>query len=487
MRHAATLALGFALFAAAPAAGQSVTTYHGSADRSGLYIVPGLTVARAANAALDPGFRGAVDGHVYAQPLYWQSRNLLVVATESNVVQALDATTGREAWRAELGPAASRRSLPCGNIDPLGVTGTPVIDPAAGALYLDAVVERQGEPRHLVFGLSLADGRVLPGWPIDIAQALAARGLEFAPRAQNQRGALVLAGGRLFVPFGGHFGDCGRYHGWVVGFDLARPALSGAWSTRAAAGGIWAPGGVAVDGADLFVATGNTEGAAQWGDGEAILRLHGDLGRSSDARDYFAPADWRQLDDADTDLGGTNPLPFDVGGRRLLLALGKDGNAYLLDRANLGGIGGALATEPVARGAIVTAPARVPVGDGMLVALRGRGAMCPGSGGSGLIALRIAGGARPSVGTAWCAALDGRGSPIVTTPDGHSDAIVWIAGAEGDDRLHGFRADTGQPVFAGGGPTDRMAGLRRFATILAAAGRLYVAGDGRLYAVRFGG
>jgi hypothetical protein len=57
-----------------------------------------------------------------------------------------------------------------------------------------------------------------------------------------------------------------------------------------------------------------------------------------------------------------------------------------------------------------------------------------------------------------------------------------MAGAEGDNRLHGFRGDNGRPVFAGGGEQDTMPGLRHFVTILAADGRLYVAGDGRLYA-----
>ena len=83
--------------------------------------------------------------------------------------------------------------------------------------------------------------------------------------------------------------------------------------------------------------------------------------------------------------------------------------------------------------------------------------------------------------SAWCARLDGRGAPIVTTTDGSSNPIVWVVGAEGDDRLHGFRGDTGQEIFTDGAD-DRMTGLRHFATILTAAGRFYVAGDGRIFA-----
>jgi hypothetical protein len=83
---------------------------------------------------------------------------------------------------------------------------------------------------------------------------------------------------------------------------------------------------------------------------------------------------------------------------------------------------------------------------------------------------------------AWCAQLDGAGSPISTTSDGTADRIVWIAGADGDDRLHGFRGDNGQPVFSGGGSQDSIANVRHFATLIAADGRLYIAGDGRVYA-----
>ena len=80
--------------------------------------------------------------------------------------------------------------------------------------------------------------------------------------------------------------------------------------------------------------------------------------------------------------------------------------------------------------------------------------------------------------TEWCAELNAQGAPIVTTSDETADPIVWIVGAEGDEKLHGFRGDNGQEVFKG----DPLPGLRHFVTILAAAGRLYVAGDGRIFA-----
>jgi PQQ-like domain len=469
----------------------AVSGYHHTGDRSGQYIVPGLTWQSAPHLHRDAGFDGRVEGQVYAQPLYWRptaaAQGLLIVATEANAVHALDAATGRLVWRAMLGPPAPRAALPCGNIDPLGITGTPVIDPAVGALYLDAVVVRQGAPRHLVYGLSLRDGTVLPGWPVDIAEGLHAQGMAFNSRLQNERGALVLLGGRLFVPYGGHFGDCGDYHGWVVGLRLDSPGVFGAWETRGHKGGIWAPGGIAAADGALFVATGNTAGSKTWADGEAVIRLAPDLKRPASARDMFAPADWLRLDEDDLDLGGANPMPIDLHGRRLIVALGKDGRAYLLDRENLGGIGGALDVQQVSKGPILSAPASYSAPDGVYVAFHGHGSSCPGKrGGAGVTVLRISAASRGGVSTAWCEQVDGAGSPITTTSDGAADRIVWIAGAQGDNRLHGFRGDTGQPVFAGGGPEDRISGLRHFATILAANRRLYVAGDGRIYAFSVG-
>jgi hypothetical protein len=387
-----------------------------------------------------------------------------------------------------LGRPVVGSALPCGNISPLGITGTPVIDHAQAAVYLDAMVDAKdgSGPQHLVFGLVADDGSVLPGFPINVAQALKKYHLAFTPRIQNQRGALVIADGTLFIPYGGHYGDCGPYHGWVVGIGLDKPRAIAAWTTRAAGGGVWAPGGISYDGRSLFVATGNTKDAEEWADGEAVIRLGTDLKRPTSPHDFFAPADWKTLDDYDEDLGGVNPLPIDVqnrnGGARLLLALGKDGKAYLLNRDNLGGIGGALAMKKVARGQIITAPAVYPAPGGAFVAFEGSGSNCPAAMSTpGLTVLKVQAQQSPMISTAWCGSVDGRGSAIVTTADDGSNPIVWIAGAEGDNRLHGFRGDTGEPVFTGGGPRDVMQGLRHFVTILAADGRLFVAADGRIY------
>ena len=475
-----------------PPADLSVLTYHGDADRSGNFIVPTLTWERARSLRLDQSFHAQVSGHVYAQPLYWRppgaAAGQLLVATESDNIYALDAATGNEIWRRSLGKPVALSSLPCGNIDPLGITGTPVIDAPTQSIYLDAAVTGPAGPRHLIFGLSLKDGSPRPGWPIDVADALQAKHQTFNPAEQNERGALTIVQGRLYVPFGGHYGDCGQYHGWVVGISLDNPTNIVSWTTRARGGGIWAPGGISSDGKSLFAATGNTFDASTWSDGEGVFRLPPDLQRSDKTLDYFAPSDWYELDQRDADLGGTNPIPFEgptgTGIRAFVLALGKDGRAYLLDRNDLGGIGGALAVETVSPHPIRTSPAEYRTTDGgVFIAFQGEGAHCPTTRDKGLTVLQIHTGTPPTIATAWCGAVSGAGSPIVTTTDGHSNPIVWILGAEGDNRLHGFRGDTGEPLF--NSPANAMTGLRHFQTLIAVENRLYVGADEGVYAFSF--
>src|SRR3974390_165699 len=276
---------------------KSVLTFHGNESRSGHFVLPALSFEKARSLVLDRSFDAKVTGPLYAQPLLWRpsgsDSGMLLVATENNFIQAIDATTGKELWRRKVGPAVFRGSLPCGNIDPLGITGTPVIDPSTQAIYFDAAVELSGSIHHQVFGLSLKDGTVLAGWPIDVAEALQKSGRHFDPAVQNQRAALAILDDTLFVAFGGHYGDCGNYHGWVVGISLhdANKILS--FETRARGGGIWSPGGLSVVGGDLFFATGNTMGAQSWSDGEAVFRLGADLRRSENKKDYFAPSDWK--------------------------------------------------------------------------------------------------------------------------------------------------------------------------------------------------
>jgi outer membrane protein assembly factor BamB len=471
---------------AGAAAAQTVATYHGADDRSGLYITPDLSWGKAPHVHMDEGFVGTISGDVYAQPLYWlppdASSGRIIVATESNIVYALDALTGRVVWKRALGAPVSASALPCGNIDPMGITGTPVIDPASGTLYLDAMISAQGGPRHRIFALSLANGTVLQGWPVGLDVGMTALGKGFDSETQGQRSALAIANGYVYVNFGALAGDCSTYHGTIVELALGQPKITAAWKTRAHGGGIWAWGGIANDGQSLFVATGNTMGTSTWLDGEAVFRLQPGLVHSTAKADYFTPRNWLDLDNEDNDLGGTGPLPVDVpvgDGTTVprLLALGKDGNAYLLDRSNLGGLGGALAITQVSSTSIITAAARFPTPTEAMVAFLASPSDCP-SGQSGNVAVLSITNTNTPIRTKWCAGIIGNGAPIVTTTDGQHSPIVWLAGG---NEIYAFRGTDGHPLYVGPG----LNGLHTNTTIVPAQGHLYVAGDNQVYAFTY--
>jgi outer membrane protein assembly factor BamB len=130
---------------------------------------------------------------------------------------------------------------------------------------------------------------------------------------------------------------------------------------------------------------------------------------------------------------------------------------------------------------IITAPTAYPVGNDVFVAFQAPGTHCPRPGDHGLTVLKIAGGSPPTMMTAWCGPLRGRGSAITTTTDRRSNPIVWVLGAEGDNRLHAFRGDTGEPIVV----SEPLNGLRRFQSLIATQDHLYVGADGRIYAFNF--
>lgn len=473
-----------------PTPGPSVYEHHHGANRRGVYVVPALTKAAAAGMHLDPGFDGTVTGNGYAQPLYVEGTpSLVFMATEADRVFALAASNGSVVWSRTLGNPIPLSALPCGNIDPLGITGTPVIDPVSRTMYLDTMVDAGGStPLHELFALSIDDGSIRTGWPLDLS-TISSGGASFDSSVQNQRGALTILNGKVYVPYGGHYGDCGTYYGWVVGVPLDTPANPVVWRSRDAGVALWAPGGLASDGTSIYGITGNAmPPTSTWGDSEAIVRLTPDLVFSQDPHDFYAPSNWHALDDGDVDLGGSAPVLVDLPSgpfRQLAVALGKDGRAYVADRVNLGGFGGELAQAHVASNEIINASASYTTAQGTYVVFKGDGVGCPGAAGN-LTAVKITPGTPPTLSVAWCADQGGLGSPMVTqTATDGGDTIVWSVGSEGDDRLHGFDGDTGAVVFDGGGAGDQMSSVRRYITPMAAAGRIYVGGDGRVYSFTY--
>jgi outer membrane protein assembly factor BamB len=483
------LAASAALLLPAAASAASVLTYHNANTRHGLYTVPGLTAAAAATMQLDPKFSAKLSGNVYAQPLFWLPKGAsgaeLIVATENNVVYDLNAATGAVIWQRTL-PAPISSGLPCGDITPEGITGTPVIDPDTATLYLNSQTSTSGSPQHNVYALSLADGSTLPGWPLNTVSLLKSAGVTFSAPQQGERSALLFFNGALYVAYGGRAGDCDPYHGVIIQIDPSTKTLAGNWETRASRGGIWAQGGISSDGKYLFATTGNTEGTSTWGDGEAILRLLPGLAHATSTTDYYTPANWQALDNEDADLGGTEALPISVvkpktGVAPRVIALGKDGNAYQVNRLNLGGIGGPAAITKVSNSAIVTAPAVYNTSTATLLAFTNTNSSGNCSG-SAITMLDLAPKGTSQITTKWCAALNGRGAPIITTTDGSANPLVWVAGAEGDNKLHAFDALTGAVVY---NSSNTMSGLHHFQTLIAAGGHLYVGADNTIYSYTF--
>ncbi len=311
------------------AAGVSWTTFGGSSDRRG-------AVPSGPNPA---GLRQAwaskkLDGDLYGEPLVVDGR--VLVATEGDSVYAFDAASGRQAWRVNLGKPVPRSALECGNIDPTGITGTPVVDVATSTLYVVAFVQ---PGRHDLVALDVGNGSVRWRRPADPPN--------LDPLHEQQRSALTIANGRVYVAYGGLFGDCGPYKGAVMGFALDGTGDGQSWIVPTQReGGLWAPSGLTVDSAGtLYVSVGNAAStkSSNFDDGNAVVHLSADLAQV----DVWAPADWYSLSASDADLGSVGPLLLD-GGR--VFVSGKNGVGYVLNAGHLGGIGGEVANNAICGG-----------------------------------------------------------------------------------------------------------------------------------------
>ncbi|WP_051944119.1 outer membrane protein assembly factor BamB family protein [Streptacidiphilus rugosus] len=312
-------------------------TYHHDAQRTG--SAPGVPPP----SALARAWATRLDGAVYGQPLV--VRGSVIAATENDSVYRLDLASGRILWRAHLGTPAPLHTLPCGDIDPLGITSTPVYEPTTGLVFV--LAELDGG-RHLLAGLDPASGTVRVRREVEPPHG--------DPGVHQQRGALATVDGRVLVGFGGLEGDCGDYVGALVSVAAtgAGPVLSYAVPTSRQAG-IWAPGGAVVTpaaagagngaGPKILVSVGNgaaTGGGAGGYDGsDSVLAL---APSTLTRTDFFAPATWAADNAADLDLGSLTPA---LVGDRFVLAVGKRGTGYTLDRGHLGGVGGELHQAPL--------------------------------------------------------------------------------------------------------------------------------------------
>src|SRR5947199_356516 len=198
---------------------------------------------------------------------------------------------------------------------------------------------------------------------------------------QRQRAAIGIVGNFLYVGYGSMWDFC-LFHGWLVGVPINNPASVTAWAAGTTNGtfgvAIWGVGGVASDGTNPFVTTGNTYNTGGvWSGGGAVIRFQSGPIFSGNSSDYWAPTNWLQLDTDDLDLGASGPLLVDVPGAtpsHLVVAMGKDGYAYLLNRDNLGGISAPLASFLVNNDGSKQAAATYRTNQGTYVAFRGANA-----------------------------------------------------------------------------------------------------------------
>ena len=207
-------------------------------------------------------WRRSLDGAVYAQPLVISG--LVVAATEGGSIYALNAQSGTVVWRRHIAAPVPLSDLPCGNIDPLGITGTPVYDPASGLVF--AVAETTGGT-HLLAGVSLATGEMKVRREIEPPHG--------TPIATQQRPALTLYGGRVYIAFGGLNGDCADYIGAVVSVAASGLGAVDSYSVPTSReGGIWATGGPVVAGNRLLVSVGNGASTSSYDDSDSVTAPH---------------------------------------------------------------------------------------------------------------------------------------------------------------------------------------------------------------------
>jgi hypothetical protein len=499
-----------AAFDGGPFVGASVLQFHNHINRDGVFVDGAITLATAPTFARDTTFVGSiksldagVSGHVYASPLYVENgvngKGTFYQATEDGNLFALDETSGAVDWFTNVAPAPDNTGAGCGNISPVGVTGTPAIDLDTRLLVLDSPTATAGNTiaTHMIYALSIDTGKV--AWSVDVSKLKdPTTGTAFSPVPQNQRAAVLIVNGVAYVAYGGHSGDCSVYHGWVVGVPLSGSGAK-AWGTQVEGAGIWGCGGPASDGESVFVTTGNGKNdTATWQESEGVFRLDPGPTFAGTAADYFAPYNWQTLDNGDVDISGSGPLVIDAPSMtpsKLVMAQGKDGYLYLIDRTNLGGVADAgqlanVGALKVQSGEISNAGAWATIGTTTYVVVRPNGTNagvgCPTGTSGDLVAVKLDPAAAQKMTVVWCATSHGVGSPSITTSDGTKDPIVWAAAADqgANVKLYSWNLTTGAPVFTGGAATDTAPNVRRFTAPIAVHGRIFVGGDNQLYAYK---
>jgi hypothetical protein len=502
------------------------------ASRDGNYVQPTLTTAMAMKMMPDTAFNAAAvfataTTATYASPLYLANgpggKGIFIAATAANDVKTFD-DAGTPVWTRSFGAFAG------GTVNPKGVMSTPVIDPAAGAdgfatIYACAP-SGTGGFHYELHAMSAKDGTERTGWPAKLDGTIMAKndGLNraFTPGTHGQRPALSLVNGVVYVGFGGPLGDFSTYYGWVIAVDTKAPTTIGAWSSRELGDAVWSPGGFASDGNGVLITTGNYfpgryTAPMTRGDSEAIIRLTGTPTALVRSDSYF-PARWRQMDTDDQDFGSSSVLLLNVPGATppsYAVSVSKDAHLYFTNSAMLGAAAGGgdtidMTLTPANHSARVS-PVSYTTATGIHVAVTvDRGGdnvttavgypTCPATSTADtkmavLMGFTVKPGNPITVTNNWCTTIGGptmgdpmtiknrSASPLVTTTDGHSNPIIWVAGSMSQatggttaNLLKGIDGETGAVIYSGG----NCPGIRQWTTPIAVKGHIVAGGDGKL-------
>ena len=487
---------------AGPVAGGSVTQRGGDSARTAHWLAPSLTKANMSKMAKDANFQANFPGEFASSPLFVAGATAgsgrFFAATTENDVFALDELTGATIWKHNIGGYRSNAPTCGGTPNHHGILSTPVIDVAAGVIFVAAAM---ADNHHEIHALSLSTGMELttPGWPVNVANIKAGSGLTFNAVDQNQRSALSLVNGILYVAFGGYCGDGGNYHGWVVAVNSKDPTKTGAWATMDKQGAVWAPGGMASDGNGVFAVTGNNNAATgnshSTSDSEEILRLTDLAVPHRDDANMFVPSEWANpMNTSDRDFGASSPAVISVPNSTpstVIVAPSKPGRVYFLDANNLGGSQGQFAELVVASTtgqSLYVGPSAYQSPSGVRIAIStGVGSVCPnGGGGDGnVMSILMQAGTTPDKAptpkASWCAKISTNGdtvtrSPISTNSAGNADPIVWMMNG---DKLNGFDGETGAVLYdSGAGATpSSCGGVAKFTAPVAVNGRIVTGGS----------
>ncbi len=295
-------------------------TYHRTKSRSG-HVTQGV------GTPLKPAWAKNLGDAVYGEPLVVGST--LIVATEGNRVFGLNARTGHVRWQKSLGTPQPMSGLPCGNIDPLGITGTPAYDPSTGSVF--AVAETVGG-HHTLWALNARTGHKRWHHTLDVLP-------QRNRRAEQERAAVLVEHGRVVVSFGGLDGDCDNYVGYVTSTSVTGTGRTFHYAVPTAReAGMWAPPGPVLGrNGNVYVASGNgAELHGRWDKSDSITELTPKrLHRVS----VFAPATWRNDNARDLDLGSMSPMS--VPSIHRVVIAGKRGVVYLLHE-HFNGVGSAI-------------------------------------------------------------------------------------------------------------------------------------------------